>query len=130
MSIDYRIDKSLGLLVLTGRGSIQVEDINACFERLLEDPDYSFVRQELADFREASFTLDPGDVRKLAQSTRGRPAGHRIDRRAILVASDLQYGLARMFSQLVAPSGQDVQPFRDMEEARAWLFGDQGGDSA
>jgi hypothetical protein len=128
MPLDYRIDKSLGLLLLTGRGPIQAEDIDACFERLLADPDYSAVRKELADFREASFSFQPDDVKKLAKSTRERPLETQIERRAIVVVSELQYGLARMFSQLVAPSGQEVQPFRDINEARRWLDGDKGGE--
>lgn len=44
-----------------------------------------------------------------------------IERRAIVVASDLQYGLARMFAQLVEPAGQEVRPFRDIDEARRWV---------
>lgn len=129
MSLDYRIEKSQGLLIMTGQGTIEAEDIEACYERLLADPDYSAIRRELADFREATFNIDPDDVKTLAKSTRERPTENRIERRAIVIVSDLQYGLARMFSQLVAPSGQDVQPFRNIDDARRWLDRDQDGES-
>jgi hypothetical protein len=130
MPLSYRIERSLDLLVMTGEGTIGADEIRACYQRLLADPDYCVIRRELADFRNAVFEVDPEDVEKLAKSTSERPIENRIERRAIVIVSDRQYGLARMFSYLVAPSGQNVQPFRDIEEARRWLKGDTGSPDA
>ena len=128
MPLDYSIDKSSGMLRMMGQGTILVGDIEACFQRVLADPDYCGVDRELGDFRDATFSLNPEDVNRLAQITRKRSPEHQIQRRAIVVASELHYGLARMFSQLVAPSGQEVRPFRDIDEAQRWLDGDLAGE--
>ena len=50
---------------------------------------------------------------------RGAPPGART---AIVAGRDLDYGLARMYEQLLeAGSPADVMVFRSMEEALAWL---------
>ena len=44
-----------------------------------------------------------------------------VRRRAVLVGSDVQFGIARMFQSLLPG---EVQVFRDEETAISWLLGD------
>ena len=47
---------------------------------------------------------------------------------AILVASELGYGMMRMFETLYAVPGLDIKVFRDLDEAKQWLGLEIPGD--
>jgi hypothetical protein len=130
MPLSYHIDEARGLLSLKGSGSITADDIDAYVEEVLEDPRQAYVTQELADFRDAEFSVTPDRVVKLAALDRKRLSRMKIVRRAIVVSNDLQYGLARMYGQFLAPSGQEVRPFHDIDEARRWLETGEDGEDA
>jgi len=71
--------------------------------------------QDLADITDPRVT--PGGLHLLAQvNPFVKPA-----RRAVLVASDVVFGLARMHEQLRGDAGDDLQVFRDRAAPLAWL---------
>jgi len=45
-------------------------------------------------------------------------------RRAIVVSNDLQFGMARAYQMHSEFAGQDIQIFRDFEQARQWVTAD------
>ncbi len=130
MAVSYRIDKALGLLVVVGRGAITDQEIGEYAETVAADPDLACVRMELADFRDAEFTVSPAGITRLAGLDRERLASLGEVKRALVVSNDLQYGLVRMYGQYLALAGHQVMPFRDMEEAREWLGVPEQGEDA
>ncbi len=56
-------------------------------------------------------------IRDLAHASPGAPEA----RRAFVVASDLAFGLARMFEIQRADAPEEICVFRDMGQARTWL---------
>ena len=127
MSVEYMIDLEKRLLVLKGTGVVTGPDMHAYVGRVLEDPDVRSVTKELVDFRQAEFNMGPEDVRGFASADRTRFDGLQIERRAILVSNELQFGLMRMYGQYMASMQQDVRSFYDMDEALRWL--ELGSDS-
>jgi hypothetical protein len=57
-------------------------------------------------------------IQALAKTT---AASKRGSKRALLVQSDIAYGLARMLQALREGSRQEIQVFRDLDHALGWL---------
>jgi hypothetical protein len=130
MGISYRIDKDRGLLALTGIGVLTDREIESYLLLIKDDPDLRLVRLELADFREAEFSVSPQSIMKIAHIVSGNLPSLLDVKRAVVVSHELQYGLARMYGQYVGLSGHEIMPFRDIAEAKEWLGLDSGGEAA
>ena len=63
--------------------------------------------------------LTPDDLRRIASGTPGRPR----TKRACVVNTEVNYGLARMFQSLSAAQGDDfpIALFNNMQDAIRWL---------
>lgn len=72
----------------------------------------------VVDLRHARFEPTTSEIR-CGVTRLGRIAtGGRI---ALVVASDFQFGLGRMFGALCEGSGFDVRPFRAADDATGWI---------
>ena len=114
----YHIDRALNLVISCGTGSIRDEDLVRHARTLRADPLFAPDMRQLVDLRFSSAAdLTVPGLREIAQAhTFG--AG---SRRAIVASDDLAFGLARMY-EMLRDDGQDqVQVFRDLDEAIAWL---------
>lgn len=99
-----------------------VLDFTACKEhmkRLRADATFQPTFSQVIDFRHADrLELSPDELRTLAQQTVFSPTS----RRAFLVSSDSQFGMARMFSTHRDLNGEGfVGVFKTTDEAAAWL---------
>ena len=121
MPVSYRIDKGLGLLTVVGNGVVTDNDLAACKDSLLSEPDLQYVTLELSDFRGSSFAVSPKGLPDIARLHHEIFASGRATRCAVVVSSDLQYGLVRVYAQCIGPQGHEVAPFYTMFEARQWL---------
>ncbi len=92
--------------------------------RVMEAPDESL--KVCIDVRDASFDVSANELRVAAFQLRSDAARGRI---AMVVASDFQFGLARMFGILCEGSGVAVRPFRSPDAALVWLSA-EGADDA
>jgi hypothetical protein len=121
MSAEYRIDKKRRLVLSTGSGVFTMADSLAHQDKLLHDPDFAPDFCQLWDLSlvtEVQLTSD--DLRRLAQ----RPVFSPDSRRAVLVSSDLAFGLSRMFAifrEILGETG--IRVFRDRGEALDWVLG-------
>jgi hypothetical protein len=75
---------------------------------------------ELVDARGAGINITSSEVRQIVELLRTMGHQARMGPTAILVSSDLAFGLVRMVEMLVDDCCE-VKPFRDEAEARAWL---------
>jgi hypothetical protein len=121
MSAEYRIDKKSRLVLSTGSGVFTMADALAAHQdKLLHDPDFAPDFCQLWDLSlvtEAQLTSD--DLRRLARRSVFSPDS----RRAVLVSSDLAFGLSRMFvifRQMLGETG--IRVFRDRGEALDWVL--------
>jgi len=81
-------------------------------------------RRFAPDFRQLQDLVDVTEPRVTAAGLRRvaelNPFGKNA-RRAVLVASDIAFGFARMHEMMRGDAGDDLKVFRDRAEALAWL---------
>jgi hypothetical protein len=89
-------------------------------EKLLKDPDFDPNFSQLLDCTHITkVELRPEDVRRLAQRSIFSPVSHR----AILVSSDVTFGLARMFMIFRETLGEKgIRVFYELDEALYWVL--------
>jgi len=117
------IDSETGTRAHVVTGELTAEELLSALGSVYERPDYKPGACVLWDLRGAELHLfDAHDIRKIADfvaGSRNAPAGTCS---ALVVGRNLDFGLARMYEQmLVASTDVNVMVFRDIEEARAWL---------
>lgn len=109
----YHIDPARGLIIVSLAGPVSVYRLRQARAKVMADPAYDPRFGLLVDLSDADVTLLIGHaLRQLAE--RPPTAG----RMAIVVASDLAYGMARMY-ELASPA--DVAVFHSRAEAEVWL---------
>lgn len=113
--VDYRYEPDRNLLLVTVTGPVTDADFaDANF------PDVPSGTLELLDLAGAGRPeISTARLRHLAETDTRRP--QRIARMAILVTTDVAFGLARMYQTLSSEMKTEVQIFRDRDQALAWL---------
>jgi len=121
MPTSYTIDKARRLVLSEGSGVLTTPDLLAHQDKLASDPDFAADFSQLYDLPQVTdVQLTANDLRRLAQ----RSVFHPNARRAILVSSDLVFGLSRMFEMFRESLGETgIRVFRDRDEALAWILG-------
>ena len=119
MSTEFAIDSEHGLVVSWGTGVFGHADYLEHMERLGREAGFKPELNHLVDCRGFdAFNLTAGQLQDLGQ----RSIFAANSRRAFVVASQLQYGLSRMFaSYREVRSGQTTMVFRTVPEALRWL---------
>jgi hypothetical protein len=119
MPADFFIDVPRGMVFSQGVGALGLAEALDHTNRLLAHPDFRPEFNQLADFRGATVTtLTHADVRELAN----RRVFANQSRRAFVVGTGVQYGLARTFGTLREFQGETgIQVFRELEPALQWL---------
>src|SRR5258708_16593245 len=127
MPTSYKIDKARRLVLSEGSGLLTMPDLLAHQDKLASDPDFSADYSQLYDLTQVTdVEITPNDVRRLAQRSVFLPNA----RRAVLVSSDVVFGLSRMFEVFRESLGETgIRVFRDRAEALAWLLGQSAASS-
>jgi hypothetical protein len=124
MPISYWIDTNRNLVLAEGYGVLTDDDILNFRKEMLEDPTFRPGMRELSDYRR---------VERHEHTTEGlhrfieheKTVRHQLGsdyRIAIVTRSDLHFGFSRMYIAGVSDTLPEVQVFRDLDEAEAWLF--------
>jgi len=121
MPSSYKIDKARRLVLSEGSGLLTMPDLLAHQDKLAGDPDFSADYSQLYDLTQVTdVELTPNDLRRLAQRSLFLPNA----RRAIVVSSDVVFGLSRMFEMFRESLGETgIRVFRDHAEALTWVLG-------
>jgi hypothetical protein len=121
MAISYRIDPAVDLVHVRVAGHLTPADHQAYLSALLADPAFRPGMHRLFDCRDADDSNSSDEVRLIADRVRAEAAHFGDSRCAILVRSDVQYGMARVFEAFLGDVPGDFRSFRDPAEASAWL---------
>ena len=118
MGVSYRVDRERGVLLASAEGPIHLPEARAHLlekqkEKLLSYP-------ELVDARKAHLELSPADVRQIVSILQTLSRESPLGKTAVVVSTDLAYGMMRMLSILVEDYCS-VSPFRNLDEANNWL---------
>lgn len=127
MPLYHRVDPVRGIVRVEVRGTPDLAEEKGIYQRFLRDPDYRPGMPILVDDRGREGMVDPAEVRSLAAAVSDSQVALRGTRCALLVGSDVQYGMSRVWAARAESSGMIVEVFRDEAEALRWL---RAGDEA
>ncbi len=103
----------------TGTGVLNMEDCRAATMALWKNSDWAGLAI-VWDFRNAQLDVSGPEAFELAQFANSRQPSPAPVRGAIVVARDVDYGMARIFGAYRERSATDVQVFRDFDAAVRW----------
>ena len=119
MEVERTTDAAARVVILTVRGVLGDAGLLRLASELAQAPDVDADFSILIDLRQADGkTVTGKGVRALAS----QPLTLSVrSRRAIVVPSDLGFGMARMYELLREGKSGPTQVFRDYDEARRWV---------
>ncbi len=112
------VDPPRRLVVSRAFGVLRDDDLYAHHDALRSDPDFEPTFRQLYDFRDVERVEVTSEAVDALANQSPFGAG---SRRAFVVASDLAFGLARMYQAMVEPQGHVLRVFRDFAAACEWL---------
>ena len=123
MPVSFQVDKARRLVVSTASGFLTVTDILAHQRKLLADANFDPECSQLVDCSAITgIDLSPDDVRAVTATA----VFSTHSRRAIVVATDEQFGFAEMFKMMREAQGEHgIRVFRDRAEALLWALPDE-----
>ena len=115
----YRIDLRNRVVIHGFFGVVTDQELSNNQRELRRDPDYDPLFGQLID---ACYVTEVAAVSsdlviELAKATPNAPGA----KRAIVVVSNVAFGMARMFQIVREDAREEVRVFRDIDEARGWL---------
>ena len=114
----FRIDLRNRVVIHELAGVVTDQELSNNQRELRRDPDYDPVFGQLIDACYVTDIAVSSDlVVALAKATPNVPGA----KRAIVVASEVAFGMARMFQIIREDAPEEVRVFRDIDEARRWL---------
>ncbi len=121
MPISFTIDRTQRNVRTTVSGPVTVADILAHFET--EHREGTLPYTELIDACAVTGPyLSASDLRLAAMSVQASQVRGKFGPRAVVVDSDLVFGLTRMFATFIADYFH-IEVFRDVDKASDWLVG-------
>jgi hypothetical protein len=118
MAADFIIDEQHRAVFTYGSGVLTYSDCSGHMDRLLSDPRFEPDFNQIIDFSDITdLQLTVDQIHQLSR----RPIFGAKSRRAYVVATDLHYGLSRMFAALRESEGEPgIIAFRDLSAAVVW----------
>jgi hypothetical protein len=120
MPITYKIASEQGRITAFATGITRADDLHGLIRAILADPAFVPGLRALYDARYAEPDITilqlaevAGDVRQLLKRGLGRIV--------IAAQSDTTYRVAKTFTVLARAIGIDVNVFREIDDAEAWL---------
>ena len=121
MPVTHYVDTDRNLLFVRRSGRTSPDEEEASFRARKEDPAITPGISVFVDSRDVDPPDSPETIQRVAHNVAQNAARLQCGRTAILVATDVQYGMARMFMALTDLVHPDVEVFRDEQEALQWL---------
>ncbi len=118
MPIEYSYDSEKRLQTTVVTGDVGFAEAAAHFEQVSREP--WFPAPSLTDVRGTTPTIPSSEVRAIVELFRDLGPRIREVPIAVLVDSDVSYGLVRML-QLLLEDSVTLRPFRDREKALHWI---------
>jgi hypothetical protein len=111
MGVHFSIDVEARLVSYVVEGLITTDHARAFFATVLVHPDFEPGFHFLGDRREVTDEPDSSYIRAVSLEVLARQAVLGPCRWAVLVATDISYGMARMWGLLTHSSGVEIRPF-------------------
>jgi len=102
-------------------GSVTTVELLKSFASILAHPDYRPGMKSLTDMREVAHFATSGDIRQIVHFMEGCQDQISGGRAALVVSTDVSFGMARMLQIMSQHLPIEICVFRDLEEACTWL---------
>lgn len=113
---------SAGIVVVTVETTLTSDHAIEIAEAVLRDPAFERGMNSLWDLRKADIgRIQAEDLRRIGAHRRRIAPERGPHKTALLVDSDVSFGLARMYGALSERPPQSIEVFRDYRRALAWL---------
>lgn len=122
MPVVYQIDEEKGIVRVRAFDEVTWEDQARASAAWFADPGYRPGMPILFDTRERRTVGDSEEVRTARDNTEALAAIQPGTRIAVVVQTDVGYGMTRMFMGLSGEGPLVTNVFRDIESAEAWLL--------
>ena len=120
--MDLQIDEKRNIAYIKLSGPLSKENILNAFDLTVSDKRYRKGMGRLWDFRDADLSsLDTKTITTMAQYSLKFPPGINDVKVSFVTATDLEYGLSRMF-EMSSKARTPIRVFRDMEKAERWMI--------
>ena len=122
MPIEHKIDPETGIMHVRRWGHIDTQDEKEAFQKRSKDPLLVSDTPVIVECRE----VDPADSTEVVQYIADRTTRIAADLDcgpiAIIVSSDVEYGMARMYMTMTETMHPNTEVFRSYDEGLAWLL--------
>ena len=118
MIVTLGADDARRVLTVVAEGAVDFEEIRA--HLLDERAEGALGFRELIDARRAIPSVTATDVRRVVDLVRSEARNVAFGPTAVVVSSDVAYGMLRMLEMLVEDVAA-IRPFRDYRDAVRWL---------
>ena len=126
MKWSMEVNEEKGVIVITLLGRWDAGGIFEALELLWKEQVRTGILRVLWDFREIDAVgVSTSKIREVASRQLTVRPDLPESKAAVVVSGDLEFGLARMAEAFIAQSPADMQIFRKLSEANAWL--NEGG---
>ncbi|MBU0768680.1 MAG: hypothetical protein KJ687_06290 [Proteobacteria bacterium] len=128
MTITSQIDQSGQLTTHIATGEISSTDIIRVIESFYkENPTKNIIWNFRDADTDALLSLSYNELKDIVRFTKQHEALRRSGKTALVVSTDLAFGLGRMYDTLaeIENLSHSVKVFRSMDEAIKWLEGDE-----
>ena len=121
MTIQYQIDRSMRRITTRAFAEVRLEEVLAHFDELSADPSFEPELDVLLDLVDCETLPGVDQIRTAAGRVTADLSSLRFGRLAIVVVSDVLFGMLRMFHTLSETAFSDAQVFKDRDQALQWL---------
>ena len=123
MPITTSVEPATGARLHEVTGYLNLEELGGTLTKIYESDDFDPDQDVLWNLLKANlsaFSVD--DIRQVTQLVKDNWGASDKSRAALVVARDLDFGLTRMYQQLLeGQSSGEVRIFRNVDEAIEWL---------
>ena len=121
MPVKESIDVARNLIYRELQGRVSPEEIIASIDSVVNDPDFDPGMNSLNDLRQVVHQADREFVMNIAHTIVGYSEKLKSGKVALVVSSDVVFGMMRMLQSYVGDAPLDIMVFKDIEEAEYWL---------
>lgn len=122
MAIEYEIIEEKHLVIAKGTGVVTGDDVINHLNTLAADARYVAPMKKLVDYRAIeSMKQSHGQILMISQKKQTLEDRFAGERCALVAPKDLTFGIARMHQSFINTPALDIEVFRRIEDALAWL---------
>ena len=123
MSVEIKYDQNRKVLDIIVFGLSDADDLSSALEHIINSGDYPPNTDAIWDVRNSDLSNANFQFVSDLVKIRSRFKKRRDCRSALIVSSEVQYGLCRMFEMLSEGKiSQQLRVFRDYKEGEQWLL--------